>query len=46
MRVSYSGYYASLPRTRHGFDSRYPLHQKIPLSKRDFLIQLNYENKM
>lgn len=27
-RVSYSGYYASLPRTKYGFDSRYPLKRK------------------
>lgn len=25
MRVSYNGYYATLPRLRYGFDSRYPL---------------------
>ncbi len=28
MRVSYSGYYATLPRLRGGFDSRYPLQWK------------------
>ena len=27
-RVSYSGYYTSLPRTRGGFNSRYPLKKK------------------
>ena len=27
-RVSYSGYYTSLPRMRYGFDSRYPLQNK------------------
>ena len=32
LRVSYSGYYATLPRLRDGFDSRYPLplKQKSP----------------
>ena len=28
VRVSYNGYYATLPRLRRGFDSRYPLHNK------------------
>ena len=27
-RVSYSGYYATLPRSRYGSDSRYPLHNQ------------------
>ncbi len=27
-RVSYSGYYVTLPRSRYGFDSRYPLSQR------------------
>ena len=28
MRVSYSGYYATLPWSREGFDSPYPLTNK------------------
>ena len=35
-RVSYSGYYVTLPRSRYGFDSRYPLSQR----KRDGLVSL------
>ena len=30
MRVSYSGYYATLPRSRDEFDSRYPLTYRAP----------------
>ncbi len=29
-RVSYSGYYVTLPRSRYGFDSRYPLKKVRP----------------
>ena len=36
-RVSYNGYYASLPRTRNGFDSRYPLQRKNGIHMAFFL---------
>jgi hypothetical protein len=37
-RVSYSGYYATLPRLRGGFDSRYPLQAK-PTRKGRFCVE-------
>ena len=43
-QVSYNGYYESLPRIRHGFDSRYLLTEKTRLYRLVFCIwkQLNY----
>ncbi len=41
-RVSYSGYYATLPRLRGGFDSRYPLHLTTPFGLRWIELQIRY----
>ena len=40
MRVSYSGYYATLPRSREGFNSPYPLTNKKELFKEFFFVCL------
>ena len=45
MRVSYSGYYATLPRSRWRFDSAHPLNCKI-LPCGGFYIQANEAGKL